>query len=540
MGDYAERKPKPHSSPEVPQRKHEKPLPKRPGVDPLLVPSTRQVNFPALPVGASASQNVAILNNDTRPLVLDEIAPVLVDPFGDFTIVAPRSAQIAPNEQTELEIQFRPSRAVESAQTFQLKTDVGPVGPEGDFEVCGTGKEWAGQKAESRLARQDDEAQRLEQSRRFDAEHAARAEALRNVDRWAKQAKQQNQQLTDWTRDNWLEFSSMTGGAYTLQPSSKLLRVVKTIVSDWYDLTLELEPPEGLIAGATTKLVAKHAQESMIDFFFDKLSGVEKVPLDEQLASVARGVGVGALAKSRELDGCRDRTDLVIEDTRSAAALQIERARDAKALAPWQQWAQRVPEAKQLHDRSLRDVLLAEWLLQHAATPDSANRSTNPVAWKEVKRRMEDSGQVPTLERQDLFVHQCAFEWNELGFSNVDEAVGELDQRRQQFDRDARSWGNDGKAASRIVATFLGAREQPRNVLRSIRDPERTANLFVEPYAKNYMNAMGTAEDLASGMPVDCTLALETRGEGVFVKFFHYRATNGRGFFDVIRYPRNS
>jgi len=90
-GDCAEREPKPHSTPEVPQRKYEKPQPKRLGVDPLVVPSTRQVNFPALPLGASTSQKVAILNNDTRALVLDEIAPALV------TLVADRPSEFRPS-----------------------------------------------------------------------------------------------------------------------------------------------------------------------------------------------------------------------------------------------------------------------------------------------------------------------------------------------------------------------------------------------------------------------------------------------------------
>ena len=77
-----------------------------------------------MPVGAITSQQVAILNNDSRPLVLDKIAPSRADPFADFKVVAPRSAQVAPNEQTE-KIQFRPSRATESTQTVQLTTDVG-------------------------------------------------------------------------------------------------------------------------------------------------------------------------------------------------------------------------------------------------------------------------------------------------------------------------------------------------------------------------------------------------------------------------------
>jgi hypothetical protein len=542
MGEHAERKLKPKAAHEEPARRQSKPSPKPRFVDPLLAPATSRLSFPAQPVGAIASQKVAIVNSDSRPLVLDAITPTSVDPFSDFEIVAPRSVQIAPNEQTEVEVQFRASRAGEFSQTFQLMTDVGPVGPEGDIEAHGVAKEWAGQQVESRLASQNEEAARLEQSRAVDPQHAARSEALRGVDQWAQHAKRQNQQLTDWTRDNWLEFTSLTGGDYTLQPSGKLVGVVKTIVSDWCDLTLEIEAPENLLAGATTKLVAKHAQEAVIDYFFDKMSGVEKVPVDEQLNGVAKSVGTAAVTKTRELDGYRDRADLVVEDTRSAAALRIERARDTKALQVWQQWAsgQRVPDAKQLHDRSLRDALLAEWLLQHSATPDSANRSTNPVAWKDVKRRMEDSGQVPTLERQDLFIHQCAFEWNELGFVDVDTAVGQLDERRQRYNRDARSWGNDPKGASRMVAAFLGASDQTRNVFRGVRDPERTARIFAEPFAGAVNVAMGSPADLAKGMTIDCTMSLEAKGEGVFVKFFRYRATNGDTPFDVIRTPRSA
>jgi Abnormal spindle-like microcephaly-assoc'd, ASPM-SPD-2-Hydin len=533
------------------RRPGEKPKPKRTGaifdavmrdrtrtnsVDPLLYPAERELMFPAMTVGSTVTRTIGLINDDDRSLVVDAISPARTDPFDDFKVLQPRSVEVAAGQQTNVEISFTPSKLGTARQTFQITTSEGPVGPEGDFDVVGGAMEWKTETTLERVERQDQLVGAIEAGRAVDPLHAERALARTAVEGWAKRATEINQAAADWSRDNWLEFLSFTGGAYTLYPSNRTLKVVKAVIADWIDLTWEIEVPEGkFLTGVAAKLGAKHIQEAMFDFFFDKLAGEERPPADEQAASAAKSVGKAALGKSREVDAYRDRGSSAIDEARSGAELKIQSARSAGELETWRSWgAQRTSTKPKLADRSLRDQLLKEWMLQRAATPDSANRDTNPVAWEEVKKRMTDGG-IATLDRQDLFLYQCQYEWQRLGLADADDAVERLDGRRQRIDGDARAWGNDEKAASRMVATFLGAADQAPSTFHKSRNADQTARALGEGIT-GY--ELVPPETLKGDFLLNCNVSLGSSGEAVFVKFFRYSILVGDVHQEVIHYPR--
>jgi len=399
------------------RRPGEKPKPKRTGatfdavmrdraaraseVDPLLYPAERELMFPTTAVGSTVTRTIGLINDDDRSLVVDAISPARTDPFDDFRIIQPRSVEVAAGQQTNVEISFTPSKLGTARQTFQIATSEGPVGPEGDFDVVGGAMEWKTETTHERVERQDQLVGAIEAGRTVDALHAERALARTAVEGWAKRATEINQAAADWSRDNWLEFLSFTGGAYMLYPSNRTLKVVKAVISDWIDLTWEIEVPEGkFLTGVAAKLGAKHIQEAMFDFCFDKLAGEERPPADEQAAGAAKSVGKAALGKSREIDAYRDRASSVIDEARSGAELKIQSAHSAAELETWRSWGKQQKSIKpKMADRSLRDQLLIEWMLQRAATPDSANRDTNPVAWEEVKKRMKDADSRRSTDR---------------------------------------------------------------------------------------------------------------------------------------------
>ena len=538
------------------RRPGEKPKPKRTGamfdavmrdrasrasdVDPLLHPAERELMFPTVAVDSTVTRTIGLINDDDRSLVVDAVSPARSDPFDDFTVVQPRTVEVAAGQQTNVEIRFTPSRLGTARQTFQIVTSDGPVGPEGDFEVVGGAMEWQTETTHERVQRQDQLVGAIDAGRTADPLHAERVLATKAVEGWAKSATELNQHAADWSRDNWLEFLSYTGGAYTLYPSNGTLKLVKAIVGDWLDLTLEVEAPEGkILTGIAAKLGAKHIQEAMLDFFFDKLAGEERPPADEQAAGAAKSVGKAALGKSREVDAYRDRASSVIDEARSGAELKIQSAHSAAELETWRSWGTQQKSIKpKMEDRSLRDQLLKEWMLQRAATPDSANRDTNPVAWEEVKKRMKDGG-IATLDRQDLFLYQCQYEWQRLGLADADDAVARLDERRQRIDGDARSWGNDEKAASRMVATFLGAQDQMSSTFRKSRDPEQTARALAEGFS-DYEVAMGPPKAYEGNFQLSCNVMLGTDGAAIYVKYFRYDISIDGEPKQVRHFPRGS
>jgi hypothetical protein len=491
--------------------------------------SPTRVSFPATKIGRSSTARVTVTNDDHHPAVVEGLVPTANDPFRDFTVLAPRSIPLAPNAQTEIAVKFEPSRAAPQSQTFQLLADGAPV-PALDVTVEGQGLEFVGETIEDRIKETNGRATENEALNEHDALRAQRVQATTAIRTWEREAEQRNQLAADWSRDNWTEFVGRTGGDFTLYPTNRLLGVVKHGVTDWIEFTFE---PENL----ALRIVAKHAVEEIVDFFVDHLAGVEEQPsAAEQVATATNQVARTAVAKSREINVYRDRANAVVADAASAANLRVQEAQTGKQLDEWNAWAsaqlKAVPSKKNVDDRSLRDELLKEWVLQRAATPTSANMHTNPEAWKVARERLEESGQLESLKRPDLFIHQCRYEWNLLGLE-ADHVVAELEARRAHMYNQARSWGNSPAAAARIVAAYLSAQDQEQNVFTKSKSPRHTADVFKEQFV-GYDEAMASPDELHDRFQLICLLQLGTDGEGIFVKRFHYKM----GWHDVMRSPR--
>ncbi|MDB4954196.1 MAG: hypothetical protein JWO36_1765 [Myxococcales bacterium] len=465
--------------------------------------------------------------------MLDNVAPIDADPFRDFFIAQPRSILIEPGEQTQIEVRFKPSRAARQQQKFQLIADAGQVGAEGDFTVEGDAIESPGWTSEDRIQDQDRQAALVDSARHVDPLRAQRAPAAKAVRDWARSAEKRNQLAADWSRDNWEEFVGRTGGDYTLYRTDKLMQYVK------YGLSKGIEQSAG-VENFALKLVAKKAIEILVDFFADNFGGEKQPSTDARLAETADGVASASVAKGGEINAYRDRANHIIEDAASVAELRIQQTETAADLDQWHTWAAQestaLPVAKDPADRSLRDQLLQEWVLQRAATPTAANKDTNPAAWKNAKTELKAAGELVTLRRPDLFIHQCRYEWNLLGLAGVDEALSKLDERRRRLDRDATSWGNRPDAIARLVTALMGSADQEASWFTRSTNPVQTANTFNGPYG-DYGVAMGCPTTLADTFLLRCTLMLASDGDGVYVKGFHYFRTDNGEQHDLVRTP---
>jgi hypothetical protein len=497
-------------------------------VDPMVASAKPKISFPATPVATAWTEKLTIVNDDARDMVVDEIAPATRDVFQSFQVGAPATLKIGAGEQRDVAIVFSPWRAGIAAQTFQIVTADGPTGPGGDFEVEGVGTEQAESTA-TRLERQDRETTTLDKSHVPDKLHAERVTARATIEKWAREAEQVNQYAADWTADNWIEFIHLTGGEFEAFPSTgPVMRILKKALGDWIDLTFEFEH-------AASKLFSKHITDSLVDFFFDKI-GSESPPSREATAEKAiRSVGRETLAKTREIHELRDRGHLAIDDTRSSLRLKIERAtteEQLRGLTGVVTSDESKPKPR-LDDRSLRDGLLSEWVMQRAATPTTANRFTNPDAWKHAKERTADQ---ELLERQDLFVHQCIYEWDRLGLAGVEQQAAILEARRMALDEQFRGWGNDPEASSRYVAAQLGALEQQSLTFTKSADPERTSREFARAFSGTDV-AMGGHEEFGNGFRLYCNVSLGVEGTAVYVKRWRYFSTGAGHTHDVFRYP---
>ena len=433
--------------------------------------------------------------------------------------------------QTTVEIAFRPSTANAQAQVFELQTDVGAVGPEGDVIVQGTGVEAPGQTADARIAATNQKARQLESDRKTDALRGQRVEASAAVQGWAADAQNRTLQAADWSRENWTDFIGRTGGDYTLYRTSTLMNVIRAGVGTWLEFTFE---PENLIA----HVFAKQAVEHLVDYFFDKL-GDEPPEPDARIFEATKDVARTTIEKGREINVYRDRADLVIKDAEATAELRIEQSKSASDLAQWSEWAKtqqrETVKPKSIDDRSLRDELLKEWVLQRAASPTSANKHTNPEAWNEARERLEQSEQLPTLKRPDLFLHQCRYEWERLGFAGIDQGIAILASSLQQHLGNAKAWGRSEAQGARMASAFISDANRTSIEFDKSEDPARTAREFRVDFVEE---AVGTAAQLREGFSIQCRFQLDTQGEGVFVKCFHYEGYVADNYVNVDRAPR--
>ncbi len=488
------------------------------GVDPILVTSPRILRFPRVQVGESARGYITVANADVRRLVLEDVAPTTQDPFGDFMLENPGSLELDPAQEAWLTFRFHPSRAGHVRQTFRIETNAGKVGPEAQFTLTGDGFDgddtFGIPSTKTRVGQQDQRAASVNGGRTFDPLRAKREQIEKDIHNWARKAKAGNAHFASWNRRNWTDFLGKTGGSHTLYESDKVIGVIKSIMTFGLAKIVEVENP---IAG----FFIERLIDVFVDFYAEALSGEKEKPsFDEVALTATEGVAEQSNQKADDFDARRAMADLAVDDAASGALLRVAESNTPEVLSKWSIWAQDqlavVAMRPVLQSGALSDALLAEWLLQRAASPDHANRRTNHAAWDKAKK----SGVLPTLKRNDLFVHQCMYEWHTLALAEAPQMIEMVEKKRAQLERDGRIQGYPPATIARMIANALsGDQDQPIHFTRST-NPKQTIDLFAEKNVS--IRDKKTAAHYHKPFWLLCWLELETDGEGVYVKRFWY------------------
>ena len=483
----------------------------------MLIVDAQVTTFPPTQMGESTSMRIAIRNDDRRRIVLDAITPTLRNPFDDFTVAQVSSLVFEPGQQREIVVTFRPSRAIQIEQKFRLDTSFGPAGPGAEIHVAGEGREGA-TGAAARIADQDYQRGLVDAERTKDVLPRDRENARTAVSSWAKDAIALDHSTADWMRNNWEHFLGQTGGHPHIAAPGIIMTQLKKVLTIGGAKAMEVVEVENPVAGFAIE-VALH---ELSEFFVDKLLGSEEETPGESELAATEGVAKASIAKGTQLTAYRDKADRVIDDARSAAELRIAQATTKSELEKWTRWAdiqqQRLPKPKDPADRSFATELLTEWTLQHAASPSVAGKDTNPAAWNKARGELKKSGELPTLERTDLFVHQCLREWGSLGLVGIEEAAAQLDRRRQEIEQEMR----DARVSPNVTAAVIAKRLSTESVsFTRSSNPKQAAEGFA---SVDYQLAPDVDGMRIFGARFDlfCDVILNSQGAGVFVDHFTY------------------
>lgn len=550
----------------------------RGSTDPLLVSETREVLFPKTIVGSTSIRWITLRNDDTRPIALDGLTPLRPDMFHEVEAALNSTAVLQPGERRDVAIRFRPARATRIEHILQVITGFGPVGPSGDIRVVGEGIDvpYDGERSAEQPASAKSSALateiRIEQQERdivdlarADGDKLAkkRAEAVRLVRQWQYGAIKYNHSLAKWTLANWLDFLGKTAGDHELHGTAQVVDLWKKIVNSG------IKKGVGEAGKGAIKLAKKSAKvalaleyplfgfaiaqgiDRLADFIVDKVGLLDK-PEDESdkhALDATRRTGRAGAQKTDEILGYESHANLAILDTASAAVLQVARSESSEELEQWQEWAKAevsaVPPLVDEGGRQFSDLLLKQWVLEHAGTTQQANRSTNPQAWAAARRELKDKRLLYTLERTDLYIHQCRQEWGSLGLVETEQVVAALDAERLRVEATARELQNPHPVVATQVALGEENRKERLATFHRTTNPRRLAAAIgsqqyqLGPDDKDGVRGLDV---FGSEFTLDCRVTLGVEGGAVLVRRFWYdvRSKDGRHYTGIIRVPGGS
>ncbi len=539
--------------------------------DPLLVSETREVHFPKTVVGATSTRSITLRNDDTRPIPLDGLVPLRPDMFHEVRAALNSTLVLQPGERREIAIQLRLARAARVEHVLQVITGFGAVGPAGDIHVTGEGidvpldgerstEQPASAKSstlatEVRIEQQEREI--VDLARTDDKLAKQRAEAVRLVHQWQHDALKYNHSLAKWTLANWLDFLGKTAGDHELHGTAQVVDLWKKIanagmkkgIGEGGKAAVDFAKKSAKVALALEYplfgLAISQGIDRLAEFIVDKVGLVDKPEeeSDKHALDATRSTGRAGAQKSDEILGYEARANLAILDTVSAAALQIARSESAEELEQWQEWAKAevstVPRAIDEGGRQFSDLLLKQWVLEHAGTPEKANQSTNPQAWAEARKELKDKRLLSSLERTDLYIHQCRHEWGSLGLVETAQVTAELDARRANQEAQLRDWGNSESSLPSALISQLGT---PEVTFRRTASPKHMAAVLgkkqyqLGPEDKDGVHGLRV---FGSEFTLSCRVVLDVEGGAVLVRRFWYDVTtqDGRHFTGIDRRP---
>ena len=554
---------------------------------PRLVAETQSIGFPKTGVGRSSTRWIAIRNDGDRAVALDDVVAMHADPFHEIRSGLNASVWLQPGERCEIPIVFRPARAAKVEQSLQLVTALGTCGLDGQIRVFGEGidvpyeggasefpddavsSEWA---TEIRI--EDQGRDGVAAAKPHDELAVTRARAHDRVTRWRQAATQYTHSLAEWTLANWLDFLGKTGGDHVLRGSTEVMGVWRRLVVKDKPKSSLKSARRGLVSAAKNaalfaatieylpaRLAVNKAIDTLAEFILDKVGGLAtpQEDSDAHALEATRNVAAAGVQKTHEIMSYEARANLSVEDTASGADQRIAHAETAEELEQWQDWAEReradLSTLVKPQGHELSDELLKLWVLEHAGTTKTANASTNPKAWQAARDELQKKGVLPTVARNDLFIHQCRAEWGWLGLTETDQVLAGIEAKRAVAESNSRALGNAGEGLAAQVANGVGdpssstgAMPNSKNVppqflvtFTHTSNPAQLATVLGKHVRALDPEGNGPSAARSFGKPftLDCRVFLEVDGKGVIVQNFLYsvRTADGRGYRDIFRSP---
>lgn len=260
---------------------------------------------------------------------------------------------------------------------------------------------------------------------------------ITGADGWYDKTDDFAKNLARWNSRNWTAFIGACGGNYFVSwTAGQFLNAIGAIVSTVAG-TLAGGVALGAVIGGTTFSVPGAVVGAVVGFLVSLIWGAIATMLSNDAAMATVDVELRKAAaqineKNDEFDGQYDTTigetrkkrDSVVGDvqgaTTKAEIKKIEKAVDGDIKA--------VNTPVSSADRGLYTALMQDWVLQHAGHEEGGNKETNAASYGANREEMTGVEPGDNLERRDLFLHQCKYEWARMGL-DADWAVAELERR---------------------------------------------------------------------------------------------------------------
>ncbi len=465
---------------------------------PALAISPSTLMFGGIPVGDSSElRRVTITNTDkTRDVEVDTFSDLSGEAAGEFT-VAGVNAPLKPGQSASVGITFAPSRAGDRVGQFMIG---GSHGAAGWLKVNGYGTESV-KMQEKREKREEGEVDAARKDKAVTYHHE-RTAAEAEVDKWKDKTWKLLEGCAYWSSVNWTRFLSETGGDFTVAwTEGQFMNAVGAVLSGMVGLMVPGGPLVGALAGSLFS-------EIWGGYFTAKGNAAMEQAVHDNLKKTGKAME----EKADQFETEKDRALATATTTQRSSEHKIWTLNDPDQIEQIGEWARQesalIQDPPKKSDRSLYQKMLKEWVLERAGDAGHANKYTNSPAWKDA--RDASFGKGKALEVPDLFIHQAAREWSQLGI-DWEKGIADIQAQFDKAKAEGVGFGLDGEDLASYIHNTMG---DVWGIMR-VFEPSQTAKVLQE------INVNRDKHDY-SGRYLSCELWLKRDGASITVWQFSY------------------
>jgi hypothetical protein len=330
--------------------------------------------------------------------------------------------------------------------------------------------------------------------------------ALEKLDAWRVKASVVADAVATWQMGNWIDYikrtslnprlsladgqlasiaSNAVGNAITFLGEKRIEIVSKVIAGESARLIgaaigTAIEPGGGTAIGFVIGVVI----ESAASWAFENITG--KSDVDESAADAAMRTGgliadqLAALAAlTQESRAQTEAMVTTIKGTVRDAATQD----DVDRIAAWaEREIAQTPEPKAVDDRSMADELLQIWVLEHGASPWSAQDDTSETQWQQAVEHLTPGG-APIESQPKMFAFQTRAEWTKAGLEHAAQSEAMMAEANEQ--------AAAGRSSAGAGATMVQNRFHNKTYELPVKDPEAFARYVIENATYEELGMLG-------------------------------------------------